>query len=40
MIGRDSHQDIDLYGTKPWIAGIAISTLLIVTLFTLAAGFA
>ncbi|WP_020680595.1 hypothetical protein [Marinobacterium rhizophilum] len=40
MIGRDTHKDIDLYGSKPWIAGLLLCGVIIVTMFTLAAGFA
>ncbi|KEA65683.1 hypothetical protein ADIMK_0205 [Marinobacterium lacunae] len=40
MIGRDSNDDIDLYGAKPWIAGLIFSGALIALMFGLAAGFA
>jgi hypothetical protein len=37
MIGRDSREDIDGYGTWPWIAGLALAGLLIWIMFALAA---
>lgn len=40
MIGRDSNEDIDLYGLKPWVAGFIFSGAIIGLMFGLAAGFA
>ncbi len=39
MIGRDNDKDIDLYGLKPWIGGLLVSGIVIITMFKLAAGF-
>jgi len=33
MIGRDSKQDLDAYGLKPWIAGLVIAAVLIGVMF-------
>lgn len=40
MIGHDNQPEIDRYGFAPWIFGGVVATVLIVSMFALAAGFA
>ncbi|ODC03566.1 dihydroxy-acid dehydratase [Terasakiispira papahanaumokuakeensis] len=40
MIGRDSQEDLDHYGLAPWGVGLIIAASILITMFTLAAGFA